>query len=455
MEILIIGAGYVGLVTGTCLAEMGHHVICLDINPSKIALLQEGKVPIYEPGLEEIMKRNIASKRLSFTTDYAFAVPRSLLCFIAVETPLGENGQANLSAVLRASEMIAEQMNDYKVIINKSTVPLGTAQLVKERIQQKLSELGKSFAFDVVSNPEFLKEGCAINDFMKPDRVVIGVDNEKVALLMREVYSPFMLNHERLLVMDIASAEMTKYAANVMLATRISLMNELARLCEKGGADIDKVRKAIGADSRIGYKFLYPGIGFGGSCLPKDLSALRYQAETWGVETALLDAVERVNATQKQQLIHKILSYYPEGIQNKVFGILGLSFKPDTDDMREASSLVLIKELLQREAKVRLFDPAAMANAKLLLPDHPAISWCEDEKSTAQGADALILATEWKQFRFLDFPLLKKSMRGHAFFDGRNQYVPEKMREFGFDYFSIGRSPFTQQKERTTAVYAN
>ncbi len=444
MDILVIGAGYVGLVTSTCLAEMGHHVICLDINPNKIARLNQGHIPIYEPGLEEMLKRNMAAKRLSFSTDYSYGVTRSLLCFIAVDTPLGENGQANLNYVLRAAEMVAEQMDGYKVIINKSTVPVGTAELVKETMSATLAKNGKTIAFDVVSNPEFLKEGDAINDFMKPDRVIIGVENDRVAALMREAYSPFMLSHERLMIMDVASAEMTKYAANVMLASRISLMNELARLCEHSGADIDRVRKGIGADSRIGYKFLYAGVGFGGSCLPKDLNALRFQAESWGIETPLLDAIERVNQTQKLHLLNKIISYYasPHHLKDKVFGILGLAFKPNTDDMREAPSLVLIKELLHHGAKVQLYDPVAMANAKLLLPDNPAICWCEDEVSVAEGADAIILMTEWKQFRFLDCELVKKSMHGKAFFDGRNQYNPDKMAAIGFDYFSIGRLPY-------------
>lgn len=456
MDILIIGVGYVGLVTGACLAEMGHHVICLDINAQKIAQLNAGGIPIYEPGLEEMVKRNVLAKRLSFTTDYASSVKRSLLCFIAVDTPLGDSGQANLNFVKRAAEMIAEHMNEYKVIINKSTVPVGTAAMVKEAMTEALKKRNKAILFDVVSNPEFLKEGDAINDFMKPDRVVIGAENESVATLMREVYSPFMLSHERLLVMDVPSAEMTKYAANVMLATRISLMNELSRICEKSGANIDMVRKGIGSDSRIGYKFLYPGVGFGGSCLPKDLSALRYQAESMGVATPLLDAVQTVNYTQKEQLHQKILSYYSQDINGKTFGILGLAFKPNTDDMREAPSLVLIKELLHQGAKVRLYDPVAMQNAKMLLPDSPSIIWCNDEIETAHGADAMILVTEWKQFRFLEFSAILNLMRGHAFFDGRNQYNPEKMAEQGFDYFSIGRpAVLSSIEQERTAAYVN
>lgn len=455
MDILIIGAGYVGLVTGTCLAEMGHHVICLDINPQKIALLNEGKIPIYEPGLEEMLRRNVAAKRLSFTTDYSTGVTKSKLCFIAVETPLGDQGQANLAYVQRAASMIADHMDGYKVIINKSTVPVGTVDIVKQAIQEKLNERKLAFDFDVVSNPEFLKEGDAINDFMKPDRVVIGVENDKAAQIMKEVYSPFMLNHDRILIMDVRSAELTKYAANVMLATRISLMNELSRICECAGADIDKIRKGIGSDARIGYKFLYAGVGYGGSCLPKDIAALRYQAQSWDVATPLLDAVEIVNMTQKQRLYQMIHDYFfaEGGLKDKTIGILGLAFKPNTDDMREAPSLVLIKELLQHGAKIRLFDPVAMDNAKLIIPDHPSISWCNDEYEAAEGAESLVLVTEWKQFRFLDFSVIKEKMKRLAFFDGRNQYAPEKMHELGFDYFSIGRQAVGSQT--TTNFYAN
>ncbi len=454
MDILIIGVGYVGLVSGACFSEMGHHVICLDINERKIAQLNQGSIPIYEPGLKEMVERNVQAKRLTFTTDYSLGVKKSLLCFIAVDTPLGDQGQANLTYVKRAAEMIAAQMDGYKVIINKSTVPVGTAALVKATLQEALAKENKQISFDVVSNPEFLKEGDAINDFMKPDRVVIGVENEQVADLMREVYSPFMLCHERLLIMDIASAEMTKYAANVMLATRISLMNELSRICEKSGADINKVRLGIGSDARIGRQFLYAGVGFGGSCLPKDLSALRCQASSFGVETPILNAVEQINATQKQQLFQKISSRFPV-LQGRTFGILGLAFKPNTDDMREAPSLVLIKDLLSQGAKVRLYDPVAMDNAKMHLPDTPDIVWCSNEYEAAVDADALVLVTEWKQFRFLDFSIIMNNMAGRAFFDGRNQYAPEKMTEYGFDYHSIGRpTPQRNNPQHSTQQHA-
>lgn len=442
MNILIIGAGYVGLVTGTCLAEMGHHVICLDINKQKIDRLNHGEIPIYEPGLEEMVKRNVQSQRLSFTTDYALAVPQSRVIFIAVDTPIAEDGSANTTYVKNAADMIAAHMNDYKVIVNKSTVPVGTAQLVKDTIEKALSKQDKNIVFDVVSNPEFLKEGDAINDFMKPDRVVIGTNSESAAAIMKEIYSPFMLSHERLIIMDIVSAELTKYAANVALASRISLMNELSRLCEAAGADVDKVRKAIGADNRIGYKFLYAGAGFGGSCLPKDLSALRMQAKRWEIPTPLLDAVQEVNRTQKLELFRKIKQYFGSGLlQGKTFAILGLSFKPNTDDMRDAPSLTVIKELLKEGAFVRLYDPIAMPNAKQLIPDHPNILWCKNEEEAADQVDAIVLITEWKQFRLLDFSKILHHMTGRAFFDGRNQYAPDKMAELGFDYISIGRRP--------------
>lgn len=442
MHLLVIGAGYVGLVTASCLAEMGHHVVCLDINRDKIDRLNNGVIPIYEPGLEELLRRNVKANRLLFTTDYS-AVKNSLVCFIAVDTPIGPEGQANLQYVHNVAAAIAEQMDGYRVIVNKSTVPVGTAAQVSDIIQHTLNKRQVSIHFDVVSNPEFLKEGNAINDFMKPDRVIIGTDSTQAATLMKEIYSPFMLSHERLIIMDVASAEMTKYAANAMLATRISFMNELAGLCELTGADVNKVRKGIGADKRIGYSFLYAGPGFGGSCLPKDIRALRGHAESLGYHMPLVNAVEEVNARQKQVMGRKIADYFAasEGLTGKVIGILGLAFKPDTDDMREAASLVLIQQLLQAGASVRLFDPVAMPNAKALIPDCQQITWCENEQETAQGAHALVLITEWKQFRFLDFTEILSHMEGRAFFDGRNQYNPGEMARKGFDYIGIGQAP--------------
>jgi UDPglucose 6-dehydrogenase len=448
MYLLVIGTGYVGLVTGTCLAEMGHNVICLDINEEKIRRLRQGHIPIYEPGLEEMVKRNVKANRLKFSTDYAEAVASAKVCFITVDTPHLENGEADLHFVRNVAISIAQHMPDYRIIVNKSTVPIGTANYVAGIISETLQARGVSIDFDVVSNPEFLKEGNAIQDFMKPDRVVIGTDNASVAQTMQEIYSPFMLSHERLMIMDIASAEMTKYAANAMLATRISFMNELSGLCEMLGADVNKVRKGIGADSRIGYKFLYPGPGFGGSCLPKDIAALRKQADRVAYDTPLIDAVTQVNEAQKKVIGHKIIQYFSNasGLADKTIAILGLSFKPDTDDMREAPSLILIQQLLQQRAKLRLFDPVAMENAKKLIPDHPDISWCNDELDAAQDADAIVLVTEWKQFRFLDFEKIRKVMKGCGFFDARNQYNPKEMIKNGFDYISIGQVPYYAEK---------
>jgi UDPglucose 6-dehydrogenase len=447
MKILMIGVGYVGLVSGTCFAEMGHHVICLDINKSKIDGLNHGQLPIYEPGLEEMVKRNVQSKRLIFTTDYRDSVPEAEVCFIAVDTPASKHGEADTSQVRKVAETLGRHLEHYCVIATKSTVPVGTTFLVEQIIRQEIESRGANVDFDVVSNPEFLKEGNAILDFMKPDRVIIGVNNPRSAAIMQEIYSPFMVNHDRMLVMDIPSAEISKYASNAMLATRISFMNEMAALCEKLQADINWVRKAMGADERIGNKFLYPGVGFGGSCLPKDIKALIAQADASGTPLSILQAVEEVNQNQKRAMGLKLAAYFKErgGLCGKTIGILGLSFKPDTDDMREAPSLVLIQDLLAQLASVRLYDPIAMPAAKTILGDQESITWCQDEAETAEGADALVLMTEWKQFRFLDFTLLLSKMKGNAFFDGRNQYKPEEMARKGFDYISIGRLPAPAQ----------
>ena len=443
MRLLVIGTGYVGLVAGTCFAEMGHSVICLDINSEKIDLLNSGQIPIYEPGLEELVKRNTAANRLIFTTDYSSAVASTSVCFIAVDTPIGPEGHADLSQVRHAAESIATHMTGYRLVINKSTVPIGTASLVSHVIATSLEKREAPLPFDVVSNPEFLKEGCALQDFMKPDRVIIGASTDRAIQLMKEIYSPFMLSHERLIIMDIPSAEMTKYAANAMLATRISLMNELAGLCEITGADISKVRIGIGSDKRIGYHFLYAGVGFGGSCLPKDLRALYTHAHAIGYETPLIDAVNNVNIRQKQLMGEKIAEYFRphHGLQGKRIGILGLAFKPDTDDMREAPSLVLIDQLVAAGVDLRVYDPIALKNARKKVPIDYPITWCNSELEVASGADALVLMTEWKQFRFLDFEAILSQMCGCAFFDGRSQYCPQEMAKKGFDYICIGKPP--------------
>lgn len=458
MDILVIGVGYVGLVTATCLAEMGHHVTALDINEEKINRLKEGHIPIYEPGLEEMVKRNTKAKRLFFTTDYAKGVASSRACFLAVDTPTTATGEANLSALKGAVSSIAAHMTEHKILINKSTVPIGTARAVREWVQDILDQRKSPLEFDVVSNPEFLKEGSAVQDFMKPDRVIVGVDSTRVAALMHEIYAPFMVNHERFIVMDVPSAEMTKYAANCMLATRISFMNELAGLCEIFGADINKVRAGIGSDSRIGNKFLYAGIGWGGSCFPKDIRAFRSQAAYADYSTPILDAVEEVNQRQKHLLGEKITSYFSSrgGLKGKTITLLGLSFKPETDDMREAPSLILINELLEAGCLLRLFDPVAMDNARRLIIPSAFITYCQDEEEAAKEADAIALITEWKQFRSLDLKKILSLMKGHAFFDGRNQYNPQEMATKGFDYFSIGHLPtyaheFSGISERTTS----
>lgn len=443
MKILIIGAGYVGLVSGACFAEMGHHVTCIDIDYEKIELLNSGSMPIFEPGLEELVKRNIQAGRLHFTTDFATAVKSALVCFIAVSTPTADNGSADLCYVEAAALKIAESMDGYRIIVNKSTVPVGTAGFVSQIIKDQLIFRNVAWEYDVVSNPEFLKEGEAINDFMKPDRIVLGVDSERAANAMRELYSSFNFNHERLLVMDILSAELTKYAANAMLATRISFMNELAGLCELVGADINKVRKGIGSDTRIGHSFLYAGTGFGGSCFPKDLRALRATARGNNYSTPILNAVEEVNQRQKQLLGQKLVKYFSNqgGVRGKTIGIWGLAFKPGTDDLREAPALSLIQALIGWQVHCRLFDPVALDKAKKQLPPSPFLYFAHNELDAAKNAHAIVLMTEWKQFRFLDFEEILASMEGHAFFDGRNQYVPEEMAAKGFDYHCIGQPP--------------
>ncbi len=440
MHLLIIGTGYVGLVTGACFAEMGHHVTCLDIDKEKIAKLNEGIIPIYEPGLEEMVKRNRQANRLSFTTDYEAPLKEASVCFIAVSTPPKEDGSCDLSYVLNAAENIAKYLNHYVVIVNKSTVPVGAGNKVKEQIQKVLEERGVDLPFDLVSNPEFLKEGSAISDCMKPSRIILGVENEKSEKIMKEIYSAFTLNHDRIFVMDVPSAEMTKYAANAMLATRISFMNELASLCEKLHANINSVRVGIGSDERIGYDFLYAGIGWGGSCFPKDIRALQAMAKEIGCETPIINAVETINVRQKKLLFKKIASHFggKNSLKGKTLAIWGLAFKPNTDDLRDAPSIHLIEELLEAGVNLRLFDPVAMPKAKKLFKDHPQITFCKDEYEAAEQTHGIALVTEWKQFRFADFEILAKTMHAHAFFDGRNQYKRHEMKEKGFAYFGIG-----------------
>ncbi len=446
LDILLIGVGYVGLVSGTCFAEMGNCVVCLDKNREKIERLKQGEIPIYEPGLEEMVRRNAKEKRLQFTTDYKEAVEKAEIIILAVDTPVGSDGSCDLTSIKAACRQIAEHINGYKVIVTKSTVPIGTTKLVKSIIQ----ESGNTFDFDVVSNPEFLKEGSAVSDCMKPDRVVLGVDSQRAEKLMRELYRPFMLGSDRLIVMDPASAELTKYAANTMLALRISYMNWLSTLAENAGANILQIRKGIGSDKRIGNAFLWAGVGYGGSCFPKDIKALRQMAIDYETDPSIIDCIETINRHQKERLPQKIAAYFAPfgGLEGKTVGILGLAFKPDTDDMREAPSLVIIERLLREGAKVRLFDPVAMENAKAYLQGKDGITWCENELDVADGADALALVTEWKQFRLLDFPKIIEVMKTRAFFDGRNQYSAREMASYGFDYFGIGQSPALQLFEK-------
>lgn len=439
MKITVIGSGYVGLVTGTCFAEMGNDVICMDVDASKIEGLKNGVIPIYEPGLEEMVRRNIKEERMTFTTDIREAVEKSLFCFIAVGTPPGEDGSADLQYVLSVARDIGRYMNGYKVVVDKSTVPVGTAEKVRDAIKTELRERGAVHEFDVVSNPEFLKEGAAIEDFMKPDRVVIGTDNVRTAELMKELYSPFMRKNYRVITMDVRSAELTKYAANCMLATRISFMNEMANICERCGADIDMIRTGIGSDRRIGHDFLFAGAGYGGSCFPKDVKALLRTAHELGHDARILNAVEEVNSEQKKLLVKKVMKHFGGDIKSKTFAVWGLAFKPKTDDMREAPSLVVIDGLLGGGARVHAFDPEASREAKKLVPESDKVRYFENAYRALEGADALILVTEWGSFREPDFDKMKKLMKGCVIFDGRNLYNPKFVRSFGFTYYSIGR----------------
>ena len=443
MKITIVGTGYVGLVTGACLADVGNRVLCIDIDPKKIATLQSGGIPIFEPGLKEIVANNIAAGRLKFSTDIVEGVAYGDIQMIAVGTPPGEDGSADLQYVVAAARNIGKHMTAPKIVIDKSTVPVGTADRVRAAIAEELKLRGSDVTFSVVSNPEFLKEGAAVEDFMRPDRIVIGADNAETIETMRQLYAPFQRSHDRLMVMDVRSAELTKYAANAMLATRISFMNELALLAERLGADIESVRKGIGSDPRIGYQFLYPGIGYGGSCFPKDVQAMQRTATDAGMSLKLLEAVERVNYAQKHVLTEKIVKRFGENLAGKTIAIWGLAFKPNTDDMREAPSLVLIDDLTKHGAKIAAFDPVAMAEAKHLLSGNASLRFAESANDALVGADALAIVTEWKTFRAPDFSTMKAALKAPVVFDGRNLYEPASMRELGFEYYPIGRAQAT------------
>ena len=439
MNITLFGTGYVGLVTGTCFAEMGNHVLCIDVDADKIAALERGEVPIHEPGLEPMVRSNMRAGRLRFSTDAASGVAHGEVQFIAVGTPTAEDGSADLSYVIEVARTIATHMTSPKVIVGKSTVPVGTADLVRRTIAETLARRGTTVDFDVVSNPEFLKEGAAINDFMKPDRIIIGSSNEASARILEQLYAPFNRNHDRILRMDVRSAELTKYAANVMLATRISLMNEFANLADLLGADIEAVRRGIGSDPRIGFNFIYPGAGYGGSCFPKDVRALLHTASTNGYDAQIVRGVERVNERQKQVLLDKIMRHYDGSIAGLTFALWGLAFKPNTDDMREAPSRTLIEGLWARGATVRAYDPAAGSEARRLYGKHAGFVLCEQRDATLAGADALVVITEWNEFRSPDFGALKRQLKTPTIFDGRNLYDPDYLGQLGFDYYAIGR----------------
>ncbi|MHA6247038.1 UDP-glucose dehydrogenase family protein [Pontibacter sp. CAU 1760] len=436
MRIAVVGTGYVGLVTGTCFSEVGIDVTCIDIDQKKIENLRKGVLPIYEPGLEEMVERNFQKERLSFSTDLAASIQGCDAAFIAVGTPPGEDGSADLKYVLAVARAIGQHMTDYLVVVTKSTVPVGTARKVRQAIEEELAARGADIAFDVASNPEFLKEGAAIDDFLKPDRIVVGVSSERAQEVMRRLYKPFLMNGHPLIFMDIPSAEMTKYAANAMLATKISFMNDIANLCEIMGADVNMVRKGIGSDARIGNKFIYPGIGYGGSCFPKDVKALIRTASENNYQMRVLQSVEEVNEHQKSVLYNKISNHFSGELAGKTFAIWGLSFKPKTDDMREAPSLVIIEKLLAQGAKVRAYDPVAMEEASHTLGD--TIEYGKDEYETLIDADALLLVTEWPEFRSPNFNVVSKLMKEKVIFDGRNIYDGAEMAERGFTYYGIG-----------------
>jgi UDPglucose 6-dehydrogenase len=439
MNITVIGTGYVGLVSGACLAEMGNEVLCLDVNPEKIEILKAGGVPIHEPGLDKVISANVAAGRLHFTTDIEQAVAFGSAQFIAVGTPPDEDGSADLSYVLEAARNIGRLMSEYKLVIDKSTVPVGTADKVKAVIAEELAKRNVQIDYSVVSNPEFLKEGSAVEDFMKPDRIVVGADDERGVNLMKSLYAPFQRNHDKLVIMDVRSAELTKYAANAMLATRISFMNELALLAEKLGADIELVRHGMGSDPRIGYHFLYAGCGYGGSCFPKDVKALIRSGEDAGQHLRLLNAVEEANDAQKKVLGSKIKRRFGENLKGRHFALWGLAFKPNTDDMREAPSRVLVAELLSLGATITAYDPVALNEARRIFHETPGIRFAETSTDALTGADALIVVTEWKEFRSPNFNEIKKALKSPVIFDGRNLYESRQLKSAGIEYYTIGR----------------
>jgi len=439
MKVTVFGIGYVGLVQGAVLAEVGHDVVCVDVDETKVEQLRKGVIPIYEPGLTPLVERNVEQGRLKFTTDAAAGVQHGQLQFIAVGTPPDEDGSADLKYVLAVARTIAEHMGSEKIIVDKSTVPVGTADRVREAVQEVLTKRGKEIGFSIVSNPEFLKEGAAVADCTRPDRIVVGTENAEAAEVMRELYSPFNRNHDRMLVMDIRSAELTKYAANCMLATKISFMNELANLAERLGADIENVRRGIGSDERIGYHFIYPGCGYGGSCFPKDVQALVRTAHGTDYEPKLLQAVEEVNASQKEVLPARVLRHFSGDVQGKTIAVWGLSFKPNTDDMREASSRVLMERLWAKGATIQAYDPEAMEECQRIYGNRSDLKLVGTKEAALQGADALVICTEWKAFRAPDFGDIKSRLKSATLFDGRNLYDPAKMQKLGIAYYAIGR----------------
>ncbi|MEO8224032.1 MAG: UDP-glucose/GDP-mannose dehydrogenase family protein [Gammaproteobacteria bacterium] len=439
MRITVHGTGYVGLVTGACIAQAGNHVVCVDIDQAKVVALNAGEIPIYEPGLEDVVRRNHAAGRLQFTTDVAEGVRHGELQFIAVGTPKNEDGSADLRHVVTVAESIGEYMTDYKVVVDKSTVPVGTADRVHETISRALARRKAKVEFDVVSNPEFLKEGAAVADFMKPDRIIVGTDSPRAADLVRQLYEPFSRSHDKLIVMDVRSAELTKYAANVMLATKISLMNELANIAERYGADIEQVRIGIGSDPRIGYSFIYPGCGYGGSCFPKDVHALIRSAEEIGYDAELVRAVDAVNDRQKHVLFDKISRHFRGALKGRTLAVWGLAFKPNTDDMREAPSRVLMESLWAAGASVRAYDPQSMAETRRVYGSRSDLMLCDSAEEALQGADGLVIVTEWQEFRSPDFEQIRQSLKSPVIFDGRNLYDPKVLAKQGFAHYAIGR----------------